>query len=304
MRPIVYLKSGACALLLLLLASYIYLGSEKMVSLVLKWAVFLNSSSAPVAKISVDGKTVWEKPLLSTGFYDASGKLQTHYITLQPQLMQQILHKNSDILVSLGDGDPVRPQFARHVQVIRSDFPHQRIYFVADDHIDTLAMLARNDTRRGRNNVECLPPGLCETLEISSQKWGHVEGPYLRTDISEVRRGVPRGRWLPAPTTPFTVHSDRPQRVAMLFNVYALMPDQQITLSGSGIRNIKQPEVPLDEMNIGIWHLYPRSYIVDLDLHAGDNEMAFEFSKWPEPLSEGGVPLAALLSAIKIKPLN
>jgi len=304
MRSMVNLKSGACLLMLLLLGSYFYLNHEKLYTLAAEWIVFFDGRSAPVAKISLDGEMVWEKPLISTGYFDASGKLQVRYITLKPDLMRQLTKEDKGILVYFGDDDPVRPVFARHFEVFRADFPHHRIYFVPDDRIDNLAMLVLSETRGGQNIVECLPQSLCQSVNVSSREWGRVEGPYLRMDLSPTRRGLPRGRWLVAPSTSFTVHADRPQHIKMLLNIYALMPDQKITISGPSLRHLEQPEVSKDLMQIGMWDLYPRSYILDLNLQAGDNQIQLQYSKWPEPLSEGGVSLAAYLSAIKIKPLN
>jgi len=304
MKTAAYLKPAVCGLMLLLSAVYFYLNANKVDVFFSQFNGIVWGEPAPTAQIRIDGKTVWEKPLLSTGYFDATGKLQVHYITLKPALMQQLWRKDKNIQVKFGDDEPVIPRLINHGQVLSADFPFQRVYFIADDQIDQLAAIVLQETRGGENNVECIPPSFCQAINVTSREWGRVEGPYLGTDISQLRRGLPRGRWLNGPTTSITVHSNGHHRVKMLFNVYALMADQQIAISGPSIRTLKQPEVPVNEMHIGIWDLYPRSYIAELDLHAGDNALVFEFSKWPAPLSEDAVPLAALLSGIKIKPLK
>ena len=303
MKSASYLKPGICGLMVLLSGIYFYLNEKKIGVFLSQFNGIIWGAPAPEARITVDGKTVWQKPLLSTGFFDASGKLQVHYITLKPALMQQLMQQDKDVRVVYGDDEPVRPHFTNQLQGIRADFPHQRIYLFSDDQIDNLATAAATELRGGQNNVECIPQSFCQAVAVTSREWGRVEGPFLGTDINQSRRGLPRGRWLKGPTTTFNVHSDAQRRVKMLFNVYALMPDQRITISGSGVRNVKQPEVPVDQMNIGVWDLYPRSYIVEMELHAGDNALVFEFSKWPKPV-EGEYQLATYLSAIKIKPLH
>ena len=299
-----YLKQTVCGMMVLLSGIYLYLNQAKLDVFVSQYYGIVLGAAAPTAQIKFDGKTVWEKPLLSTGFFDASGKLQVHYITLKAALMQQLMQQDKDIKVYFGDDSPVKPQFANQLQVVRADFPHHRIYFTSAGRIDGLATVVLSETRGGQHIVECLPQSLCQSVNVSSQEWGRVEGPYLRTDVSPTRMGLPRGRWLVAPGTSFTVHADSPRHIAMLINLYALMPDQQITVSGPAIRHIKQPEVAKNLMKIGMWDLYPRSYILDMDLQAGDNQIRLEYSRWPEPLSEGGILLAAYLSAIKIKALN
>lgn len=304
MNPAAYLKPALCVVMVLLTGIYIYLNQAKLDIFFAGQAQFVQGKSAPLARITVDGKSVWEKPLLSTGFFDSSGKMQVHYITLAPTLIQALMQKGRDIKFFIDDAEPVHPQIDEKLHVARADLSSHRIYFIPADRLDVLAMAILSESHGVRDNVQCFPETLCQGIRISSQEWGVVEGPYLGTDNSILRRGMPRGRWMAAPKTTLSIKSAGQQSIVMLLNLYGLMSDQQIAISGAGVRKVEQPRISAPPMKGGVWDLYPHSILVMMELQKGDNELVIRYSKWPEPLREGGVPLAAYLSAIKIKPLT
>jgi|GEM_PF-2981241 len=295
------IKPVVMGLMLVFMLVYFFLNSAKLTTLGEQWAQMRQGESAPVARITLGGRTVWQKRLLSTGFFDGSGTRQVHYLSIDGSLLQQLQAAQDGVKVSVGGVVAESAAIHRGVSgLVRVDMPSTRLYFAAEDNFRSLALAAWNENVASHKLVMCLPAALCQTLKLSSRDWGRVEGPYLKTDINPLRRGMPRGRWMVGPRTAINVHSAQDQHVVMLVSLLGLLPDQQIAFRGA-VAKVQQVKVKHESITVSGAVYYPKSFIVYMDLKTGDNALVIAYSKWKKPAQTGSSPLAAYLMGMKIK---
>lgn len=293
------MKPVVTGLILVLLMVYFFINSAKLITLGEQWTQLGQGKPAPVANITLDGRTVWEKPLLSTGFYDGSGARQVYYMGIDRSLLQQLVAGKGNVRISVNGvaADNVALQLGGGL--IRADLTTKRLYFASRDDLRSLTLAAWNEAVAARQLVSCLPAELCKTLELSSRDWGGVQGPYLDTDIDSLRRGMPRGRWMAGPRTTINVSSQQDRRVAILIDLLGLLPDQHIAFQGA-VTRVQQVKVKNETISISKDVYYPQRYIVYMNLKSGDNVLMISYSKWRES-RPGASALGGYLLGMKIK---
>jgi len=295
------MKAVVMALMLVFMLVYFFLNSTKLTSLGEQWAQMRQGESAAVALITVHGRTVWQKRLLSSGAFDGTGRRQIHYLSIDASLLQQLESARGDFIVSVDGVAADRAAIQHGVSgLIRVDLPTTRLYFAARDNFRSLALAAWNENLAAHELVACLPPALCQTLTLSSRDWGRVEGPYLKTDIDSVRRGMPRGRWMAGPRTAINVNSQQDRSVAILIDLLGLLPDQRIAFQGA-VSKVQRVRLKIESIAISQDVYYPQRYIVYMDLKSGDNALVIDYSKWRKPSRPGASALAGYLLGMKIK---
>jgi len=295
------LRQGVTTVMLLLLGLYCYLNINKLSHFAEQWDWFSRGKTATIAQIKIDDQVVWQKPLVSTGFYDGEGKKQVHYLTISTELMQEIKQAKNIKSVVI-DGDATGPlMLSEQGDLARADIRGRRLYFADAEHFGALAKAAWNENIKGWTNVRCKPASLCNNVKVSSENWFQVEGPYLPTEKNKYRRGLPRGRWLIAPKTTLKVVSDKHQQVDMLINIYGLVPEQQIAVQGRNVSKVVKAKVKQIVFLTEVWELFPHSFIVTMNLQPGENDLMINYSMWKNPVEEGEPSLAAYLSGITIR---
>ena len=294
------MKPVVTGLVLVLMLVYFSLNYAKLSALGEQWAQLAQGKSAPLARIALDGRTVWEKPLLSTGFFDGSGTKQVHYLSIDRDLQHRLVTKQENVKVSVDGVAADNMAIQLDGKLIRADLATKRLYIASSDDFRSLALAAWQEAVAARSFIQCQPDALCQALKLSSQDWGSIQGPYLNTDIDSVRRGMPRGRWMAAPRTTINVNSQQARHIAILIDLLGLLPDQHIAFQGA-VTRVQQVRLKNEAISISTNVYYPQRYIVYMDLKSGDNVLMISYSKWRKQARPGASALGGYLTGMKIK---
>ena len=126
----------------------------------------------------------------------------------------------------------------------------------------------------------------------------------LNTDISPDRRGLPKGHWLFGPDTELQLSSESPQTVQVLVYLMSTVPRQQIRFESEAIVRVDEFDLPKTAQIAGRMLLFPRTFLLEVQLEQGQNPINVAFSGALLPTMQRPAALAAYLTRVRIKSVN
>jgi len=293
------IKSIVMVVCLLFIAVYLYLNSYKVSGLSNDWAGINAGQAAPGAQLMLADELVYQKRLKASDIFDASGVRQINFVHLPKDVFARVQEEIEDVRLVTEQQEAPLSRTANQ-SALFAETTDRRIYFLAEGELKYMMTVIWNERLRARKLTRCIDADLCNSLVITSNNWGPIRGPYSNSDVSPDRRGMPRGRWAVGPRTVLDIQSRKRQRVLMQLNLLSVYQDQELRWQGAATQ-VKKVNTDSKPLEAGGKTLHAGVYLVLLDLQPGVNNLAVHFSKWSEPVIEGGNPLAAYVTAIGLK---
>jgi hypothetical protein len=290
------IKPVVMTIALLLMATYMFLNSQKLATLSAQWADFKAGSLAVVASIKLADETVYQHALKTSDIFDATGKRQVVIMPVPKSIYTKIAEQAETARLIIGEQDVSLDDSADKTALLATT-QERKIYLVANDALKPMMTVIWNEQRQARTIVRCVNREMCASLKVSSRDWGPVQGPFSESDFSVTRRGLPRGRWARGPRTLLSIQSRTEQKVRLQINLLAVHSDQEISFRGaaSGVKKMDTESKPII---VAGRTLYLAAYVLELDLKAGGNGLEMNYSIWDKAATEGANPLAAFITTI------
>jgi len=286
---------------LLLMATYMFLNSQKLVTLATQWEDFKAGSTAVVASVKLADETIYQHTLKTSDIFDATGKRQIVIMPVPKTMYTKITEQTEAARLVIGEQDVPLVSSADKSALLATT-KERKIYLVANDALKPMMTVIWNERRQAGRFVRCMSRELCASLQVSSRDWGPLTGPFSESDFSVTRRGLPRGRWVRGPRTLLSIQSKTQQKVRMQINLLAVHPDQEISFRGAASR-VQKVDTKSTSVSVGGRTLYRAAYVLELDLKAGGNGLEMNYSIWDKAATGGSNPLAAYLTAVGISNL-
>lgn len=283
----------------LLMASYLYLNISKATLTV--WMFDEIGAGVPVQRVTLmtGNLVLTQQKLAMNGFFAADGRRQLNFIHLADSQWRKVESQPKRAYV-IWQRRKFRLQKYGKEPFYHVDLPGRKLYVLNGKDGDSLARILVFENSSAPDVVQCSPDDFCQSLKIVNGGWSTAGGPYNENDISSIRRGLPKGRWLIGPETKISFQAERPMKVAILVNMLGTVPDQKIAFNGPGLK-AKSVPVKRGMIEVGGKQLFPKAAILELDLQQGLNELVIRFSKWGIPDEQRKLPYAAWLTDMKIK---
>ena len=284
---------------LLLMAAYFFMNLHKLEILSDNWADIGTGEAALPIQLMLAGKPVHRQRLKESEIFDSAGVRQIYFVHLPKDVfvrMQEELKEASLVI----DQENIAVTSTSNKSALLAVTADKRVYFLEEGELKYMMTVIWNERLRAGKFIHCVTRRLCDSIRITSQNWGPMRGPFLDSDISPGRRGMPKGRWVMGPTAAFNIQSGKQQKIWVKINLLSEFPDQQLSLRGaaSPLQKVNEDSVTLEA---GGRTLYPGIYVVPLNLQPGTNRLELAFSKWSEPGGKDANPLAVYFTAIGLK---
>ena len=287
---------------LLLMAVYMFLNGQKLVTLATQWDDFKAGSTAAVASIKLADKTIYQHSLNASDIFDETGKRQVVIMPVPKTIYTEIAEQVEATRLVIGVEDASLSSSADKSALLATT-KGRKIYLVADDTLKPMMTVIWNEQRRARKFIRCMSRELCVSLKISSRDWGPLQGPFSESDFSVTRRGLPRGRWVRGPRTLLSIQSGTQQKIRMQINLLAVHPDQEISFRGA-VSRVQRVDTKSTFLSIAGRALYLATYVLELDLKTGGNGVELNYSIWDKATTRESNPLAAYVTAIGVSNLT
>lgn len=284
---------------LLLMATYILLNQQKLVTLSSNLADINSGKTSLEVRLSLAGEIVHQQALKDSDIFDAAGVRQIFFVHLPDSVFARVQSemKAARLTIDQHEMTLTKTGNASAVLAVTAD---KRIYLLKEGEFKYILTVIWNQRLRSGKFVHCVPAELCASIKITSQFWGPVQGPYLGSDITTARRGMPKGRWVRGPRAVIDIQSGIKQKVWLQINLLSEFPDQQIGLRGA-TTPLQKVNENSEALKAGGRLFYPAVYVVPLNLQPGANSLEMAFSKWDESNDKNVNPLAAYITAIGLK---
>jgi len=286
-------------LALLLLAFYFYMNYNKLVTVSQDIESIVESGAALDLRLELSGETVFQKRLKTSEIFDAAGVRKIYFVHLPKDVFARTKADMASASLEIQQQATglTATQNASALLAVTED---KRVYLLDEDELKYMMTVIWNERLRAGTIVQCQTPGLCKSVNIGSNDWGPVQGPFLDTEYVAERRGLPKGRWAKGPASVLQIESASQQKVWMQINLLGVLADQELRFRGAatGVQKVKTDAPPVTAAGR---ELYPAIYLLQLDLKPGVNYLELSFSKWLDPAGPGANPLAAYLVAIGLK---
>ncbi len=293
-----FIKWLVMAVALLLLSIYLFLNYQKLLALSTYWSHFNAGSAAPVASVKLAEEIIYEHRLNITDIFDATGTRQINIMPVPRHIFATIGKQLDSTALLIGEQE-LSLSSSSNKSAFLAMATDRKVYLVANDALKPMMTVIWNEQRRLKNIIQCMTPGLCKTLLISSRNWGQLEGPFSNSDFSADRRGMPRGRWVYGPKTVFNIQSKIRQKVWLKISLLAVHPDQSVSFQGA-VSTTRKLDTQATPFNAGGRSLTPLVHAVLLDLQPGSNELELSYSLWETPESQNATPVAAYITAMTV----
>lgn len=293
------MRSVLMSISLLLMAVYFFMNQHKLETLSEDWADISAGEAAPGIQLMLADELVFQQQLKESEIFDKAGVRQIYFIHLPKSVFART---KADIKVaSLAvDQQQIALSSTSNKSALLGVTADKRVYLLEEGELKYMMTVIWNERLRARTIIHCVTADLCNSISISSNDWGPMQGPFLDSDISPDRRGMPKGRWVRGPKASFDIQSGTQQKVLVQINLLSEFPDQELKLRGAATP-LQKVNADSDPLAAGGRSLYPAVYLVHLNLQPGANRLDMAFSKWSEPGSMGANPLAAYFTAIGLK---
>ncbi len=153
----------------------------------------------------------------------------------------------------------------------------RRVYLVRREDARTIAGIVWNERRQTRDAVRCAAPAPCRQLRIRlGPGWGGLIGPYLITDISPRRRGLPRGRWVDGPESTLAIDAGVAGPAVLELKILRFAPTQKVRVNGHELTPVgtRRPVYLAGHL------LVPTHYRIPIEIVKGRNLIRIAFSNW------------------------
>lgn len=286
-----------------LLLIYVFLNGNKLELVGLARDMLIEGPVPQTISIKMGKDQVYSGPLSSSDIHDFHGQKQINFVDLPGDLLTTAKASGKRLIISLGDESaPALPIGSKGL--LNATFSDRIVRLYSAASADALMDSIYEERLKGRNIVECLDPRACATVKLQSEQWSRLTGPFLKTDISEDRRGLPKGRWLYGPETQVELHSETAQTIQMLVYVMSTVPKQEIRFDSSAVTRIEEFYLAETANLAGRLLLFPRVFMLELRLEQGVNPIDLVFSGALLPTEQRPAKLAAFITRVRIKTMD
>ncbi len=282
-----------------LLGAYFYLNAYKVEITQRHYDNFRHGKAALKVELHYDDETLLSHHLRSSGLFDATAEHQLSFYQIDPAQYQEIKEHAREVKL-LVNGKQTPYILGEQGKALKLIWDDRKLVLVKQGDMRTIAVNAWRDNASRKGVVECFGTALCQSIRVSGEGWGDLDGPYLDNEEDVIKRGMPRGRWLYGPTSRIVIESKIATEVIMAIDVLGLMEGMEMGLKGP-LLGLKPMPVKPYEPPYGGLPLYPQSRLLKVALQPGLNTIDLSFSRWHRPNAREQRPLAAYLTALKIK---
>ena len=284
---------------LLLMAVYFFMNQHKLETLSGNWADISTGEVASGIQLMLAGQPVFQQRLKDSEVFDKEGIRQIYFLHLPKSVFART---KAEIKVAnlVIDQQDIALSSTSNKAALLAVTADKRVYLLEEGELKYMMTVIWNERLQAKKFMRCVTKGLCDSISITSNHWGPMQGPFLDSDIIPGRRGMPKGRWVMGPRTAFDIQSAKQQKVLVQINLLSEFPDQELSLRGA-VAPLRNVSTNPDSLEAGGRSLYPGVYLVPLNLQPGANRLEMAFSKWSKPVSEGANSMAAYVTAVGLK---
>lgn len=283
----------------LLVAAYFILNSGKLKDLANEWIEIGSGKAAPLVQLEIAGAPVYKQRLKASEIFDTNGVRQIYFLHLPEDIFARAQSEIANATLQF-DRQKMSLSKTKNNSALLAVSEHERIYLLAENELKYMMTVIWNERLHANNIVQCTQLELCKSIAIKSKFWGPVQGPFLDTDITPGRRGMPKGRWTMGPQTKLDIMARKAQKISLQLNLLRVLADQDLNFRGP-VTHVQKLQMEAEPRDIGGRSLHPATYIVSLDLKPGLNYLEISYSSWEKPFTEGANPLAAYLTSIVMR---
>jgi len=283
----------------LLMAVYFFMNQHKLETLSGDWADISAGEVASGVQLMLAGQLVFQQRLKDSEIFDKEGVRQIYFLHLPKSIFART---KAEIKVAslVIDQQDIALSGTSNKAALLAVTADKRVYLLEEGELKYMMTVIWNERLQAGNFILCVTKGLCDSISITSNHWGAMQGPFLDSDIIPGRRGMPKGRWVTGPRATLDIQSAKQQKVLVQINLLSEFPDQELSLRGV-VAPLQTVNADSDPLDAGGRLLYPVVYVVHLNLQPGANKLDMTFSKWSGPESKGVNNLAAYFTAIGLK---
>lgn len=281
-----------------LLGLYVMLNYTKLLGAAHDVRLIKDGEPSAVWALGLDGRALISRALPPTGVFDSTAHHQINVEAI-PERIYDRIKAHTDRVTQVYNLKAQTSHLVDSGKFLATQIADRRVYLVREGDTERTASIFWDERRRARDVIECLDPAICSTIRFDlSGGWGQPMGPYLTSDISPARQGMPRGRWMGGPVTQFKILSNRPQELTLDFMVLRLASDQDFLIKGevSGQKLVFQRAAT----EFGNQSLYPTQYRMRVRLAPGANPFEILTSKWRGSGNNPKVGLAGYVVKMKV----
>ncbi len=282
-----------------LFGTYFYLNANKIDISLAKYNDIAHSRSAPKIELLLNDEVLFQHRLRSSDLFDATAKHQLSFYQIGPALYQEIKEHAQEVRL-LVNGKQTPYLLGEQGKALKLIWGDRKLVLVQQGDMRTIAANAWRDNVSRKGVVECYGEALCRSIRISGEGWGNLDGPYLDNEENIIKRGMPRGRWLYGPTSKIVIESRIATEIIMAINVLGLVEGMEMGFRGPLLELKPMPVKPYDSPYGGL-PLHPQARLLKVALRPGANTIDLSFSRWHRPNSWEQRPLAAYMTALKVK---
>ncbi len=277
-----------------LIGAYFWLNQAKPVAALAALEQDLSGPPSSIWALALDKQVLISRHLPPTGIFDGEGSHQINIEPVPASLYERIReHRNR--VTQVYDDKAQTSRLIAMKDFLVTQIADRRVYLVRREDARTIAGIVWNERRRIRDVVRCNDPILCRHVRIRlGRGWGRLVGPYLKTDISARRRGLPRGRWVEGPASPIAIDADGAVRAVLELRMLRLAPNQAIAIDG----RVVEPASTNRPVFVGGRLLVPTLYRLPLALDKGRNVVRIAYSNW---VKDGRPAVAAFVYGLGLK---
>jgi len=280
-----------------LLGLYVYLNVGKITRAAHEMQLINDGEPSAIWALGLDGMALISRALPPTGVFD-SGALHQINVEVIPERIYERIQAHTDRVTQVYNLKARTSRLVDSGKFLATQIADRRVYLVREGDTETIASIFWGEHRRARDVVQCNDQKLCPSIRFDLvQGWGEPMGPFLKSDISPARQGMPRGRWMGGPVAKLRILSKQARDVTIDFMVLRLAADQVMKFKGDVIS--QKLIFQRAATQFGRQSLYPTQYRVRVHLSKGENMFELMSSKW-RPSKDPNAGLAGYTVKMKV----
>jgi len=246
----------------LLMAVYFFMNQHKLETLSGDWADISAGEVASGVQLMLAGRPVFQQRLKESEIFDKEGVRQIYFLHLPKGVFART---KAEIKVAslVIDQQDVALSSTSNKAALLAVTADKRVYLLEEGELKYMMTVIWNERLQAGSIIRCVTKGLCDSISITSNHWGPMQGPFLDSDIIPGRRGMPKGRWVMGPRATFDIQSAKQQKVLVQINLLSEFPDQELSLRGAAAP-LQKANADSDPLDAGGRLLYPGVYVVHL----------------------------------------
>ena len=278
------LRIAAVVLMAALAGTYFWLNAEKVSYALDQLRTLSGGRPANEITLSLDGRAAARFRFPESDLFDARSARQLNFHRLDEAAFDRLGAAAERVEVALNGARTAAPlQAARGF--LHIELPGHRLHLLRGDDLRAMALLI-DSHNRSRGDVLACAGEICQAVRLfGTSGIGPVDGPFLDTDLSPLRRGMPRGRWVYGPATRLDFRASMPARAWIEVEVLGLTPDQEIRFVGP-VRKVTVTASGQEEVLIGGLPFYLKRYVAEVEFQEGDNQISLQYSRYRAAVRE------------------